>query len=60
MKCSHVWTEKIVKKQYNKNFRCIEQVRKRTCFFCGKKETEVVLVKDPPRRKDEDFRWNHM
>lgn len=59
MKCSHVWTEKIVKKQYNKNFRCIEQVRKRTCFFCGKKEREVVYVKDPPKKRDE-VRWNHM
>lgn len=58
--CTHCWNEQIIHKENHYKYQCMKQVIERTCFFCGKKETEVVLVKDPPRRKDEDFRWNHM
>lgn len=49
--CNHKWNEKIQSEYFDRDKKCMTEIRIRTCIFCGKKRKEIVLVKDPPKRK---------
>ena len=49
--CNHIWREYIKSVYFDKNNQCRTEIRIRTCIFCGKKEKELIRVKDPPHRK---------
>lgn len=53
--CKHVWNEQIISQEWHFKNQCWKQVIEKTCFFCGKKEREIVHMKDPPKRKLPNF-----
>ncbi len=49
--CVHAYIEQVHSSYYDSKLDCRTLKIKRTCIFCGKTESEVIHVKDPPERR---------